>query len=98
MRRAQRFFGLDPGKVLAIAPIMWRILFRGFGQLAPTVRAPQHAAVELRGCPEVLFDHPDYMRSWTGVFSGALDFTHVEGSVDCTVDARQRKIRYVVVW
>jgi hypothetical protein len=96
--KMQRLFGLDPGSLLRVAPLAWDLMFRGFGRIVPAERGPQRANVDLVDCTPAVFDYPDYVRSWVGVFEATFDIAQLGGVLEHHVDEPGRAVRFALQW
>lgn len=98
MAQVRRLFGIDPGKLLWVAPKPFSLAFRGFGTLVPGDRGHRWAEIELRDGPPIVFEAPWYRESWRGAIASVLDLALCDGALELTVDPDARRLRYHLSW
>ena len=98
MAQVSRMFGIDPGKVLRVAPKPFALMFRDFGRLVPVDRGPQWAEVELRDAAPIVLEHSAYRESWRGALSSTFDMAIANGETTLEVDLDARLVRYRLSW
>lgn len=98
MVQVRRLFGIDPGKLLWVAPKPFSLMFRNFGALVPTDRGHRWAELELRDAPPVVLEQPWYRESWRGAIASVLDLALSDGELELTVDREASCLRYRLSW
>ncbi len=98
VRAVDRFFGLDPGRLVRAVPRGFPIVYRDFGRAEVTDVGPQSAALDIVDCHPCVFEWPEYPESWRGFLGGFCDITNYEGDLDVTLDPKHRAVRCRIDW
>ncbi len=85
LRATQKMFGLSPAALLRAVPLGWPIVYRDFCSPRVTGHSADQATIRLERVDPRVLEHPAYLESFAGFFSGFFDACSVEGTVTVRV-------------
>ena len=94
----RKLFGLSPGSLARAVPVGWPIVYRGFCSPEIQSQRAHEVTISMTHVHPQVFEYLEYPTSFAGFFAGFFDVCDVDGSVESTIDAEQRVIRFVLHW